>query len=74
MDNKTVTTGRKSKYAAKKNRQGNGSYVGPSPFFNNNPEWQFLKPLKAYAHLAKYNLPWEGGKKQSYDNTTDDID
>lgn len=52
-----LTTGKKSKYAAKKERMKNGTYTGSSPFYNNIAEFQFLKPLSCYPHLAMYNLP-----------------
>lgn len=48
----SLTTGKKSKYAAKKARMHSGSYTGNSPFFTNIPEFQFLKPLHLYPHLT----------------------
>lgn len=45
------TTGKKSSYAAKKQQMINGSYHGTSPFYENIPEFQHLKPLSMYAHL-----------------------
>lgn len=51
------TTGKKSKYAVKKEQQRNGTYHGTSPFFSNIPEFTNLLPLSSYPHLRKYNLP-----------------
>lgn len=49
--NTTLTTGKKSKYAIKKQQMKAGTYQGTSPFFENIPEFQYLKPLNAYPHL-----------------------
>lgn len=51
------TKGKNSKYAAKKARMKAGTYSGSSPFYQNIPEFQFLKPLYLYPHLAKYRVP-----------------
>lgn len=51
-----TTTGKKSRYAAKKAAQKGGSYTGNSPFFTNIQEFQYLKPLHRdmYPHLRQW--------------------
>lgn len=39
------------KYAEKIEQMKNGTYHGNSPFYNNIPEFQYLKPLASYPHL-----------------------
>lgn len=63
------TTGKKSKYAAKKQRMKSGSYTGTSPFYNNNSEWQYLHALHTYPHLVQYNIPRP--KKRILHDTSD---
>lgn len=58
----TETTGRKSKYARKKVQMANGSYNGNSPFFNNIPEFQHVKPLRMYSHLREPGMQVPDGR------------
>lgn len=44
-------------YAAKKQAQQSGSYIGNSPFFTNIQEFQWLKPLDNYPHLKRHLTP-----------------
>ena len=69
-----TTSGRKSRYAAKKNAMHGGSYHGNSPFFENIPHFQYLKPLGpgVYPHLDAYGPnfrypedPWKRTKPKT---------
>lgn len=46
------TTRKYKSYAEKLEHQKNGTYEGDSPFYKNIPEFQHLKPLYSYPHLA----------------------
>ena len=41
-------------YGEKIDQKKNGTYHGNSPFYNNIPEFQFLKPLASYPHLRGF--------------------
>lgn len=41
-------------YSEKKEAQKAGTYHGTSPYFNNIPEFQYLKPLNLYPHLRAF--------------------
>lgn len=52
-------------YGQKQALMKSGGYNGNSPFYNNNPEFQFLKPLETYEHLkAIPNFRFPGDKHQ----------
>lgn len=50
------TTGKKSNYASKKQQMQNGTYHGTSPFYENIPEFQHMKPLSTYTHLREAGM------------------
>ncbi|HYD90920.1 MAG TPA: hypothetical protein VEA37_05450 [Flavobacterium sp.] len=56
-------------YGEKKTAMRNGSYGGNSPFYNNIPEYQYLKPLASYPHLRDMRPTEKPGIVNGWDNT-----